>query len=254
MTRRAFIYGGMAAILASRRAPAFCIAMRNGMTRPSGAPTPPLPYDAEVEYLQSTGTQYIDTGVAARRNLLVTCRFVFRDLQPVANVYTAVLGARRSRTWFILSERGNNATVVKSELWVGAASAYGRYEPTVYLDDTSWHTVSICTTEGSGKAYVEVEGFSSINSKTASSSFDGVAINLYAFAINNGSGAEQHSKCSISGLSIYDTTTNVSLADFMPVRFTNELGQSEGAMYDRVGGQLFRNAGTGAFQYGNDVS
>ena len=27
-----------------------------------GAPTPPVPYDAEVEYLESTGTQCIDTG------------------------------------------------------------------------------------------------------------------------------------------------------------------------------------------------
>lgn len=41
MKRRAFIGGGMAAILASRRAPAFCIALRNGMMRPSAPPTPP---------------------------------------------------------------------------------------------------------------------------------------------------------------------------------------------------------------------
>lgn len=38
------------------------------------------------------------------------------------------------------------------------------------------------------------------------------------------------------------------------VRFTNEQGVSEGAMYDRVSGQLFRNAGTGAFTIGPDKS
>lgn len=54
--------------------------------------------------------------------------------------------------------------------------------------------------------------------------------------------------------------------DFIPVRFTNELGQSEGAMYDRANPTvgmnpdgsartdgLYRNQGTGAFGYGNDL-
>ena len=40
--------------------------------------------------------------------------------------------------------------------------------------------------------------------------------------------------------------------DFIAVRFTNEGGVSEGAMFDRVSGQLFRNAGTGAFIIGPD--
>ena len=40
--------------------------------------------------------------------------------------------------------------------------------------------------------------------------------------------------------------------DFIPVRFTNEKGVTEGAMYDKVSGTLFRNAGTGAFVIGPD--
>lgn len=57
----------------------------------------------------------------------------------------------------------------------------------------------------------------------------------------------------------------VLVRDLIPVRFTNELGQSEGAMYDRanptVGKNpdgsprtdgLYRNRGTGAFLYGAD--
>lgn len=42
--------------------------------------------------------------------------------------------------------------------------------------------------------------------------------------------------------------------DMIPVRFTNEQGVSEGAMYDRVSGQLFRNSGTGAFSFGTDIA
>jgi hypothetical protein len=40
--------------------------------------------------------------------------------------------------------------------------------------------------------------------------------------------------------------------ELIPVRFTNEQGVSEGAMYDKVSGQLFRNAGTGVFGFGPD--
>jgi hypothetical protein len=42
------------------------------------------------------------------------------------------------------------------------------------------------------------------------------------------------------------------MCDLISVRFTNEQGVSEGAMYDRVSGAMFRNAGTGAFTIGPD--
>ena len=45
---------------------------------------------------------------------------------------------------------------------------------------------------------------------------------------------------------------NAILGSFIPVRFTNEDGVSEGAMYDKVSGQLYRNQGTGAFVIGPD--
>lgn len=46
----------------------------------------------------------------------------------------------------------------------------------------------------------------------------------------------------------------VIVCDLQPVRFTNENGVSEGAMYDKVSGTLFRNAGTGEFVIGPDAS
>lgn len=41
--------------------------------------------------------------------------------------------------------------------------------------------------------------------------------------------------------------------DLIPVRFTNENGVSEGAMFDIITRRLFRNAGTGDFVLGPDV-
>lgn len=51
---------------------------------------------------------------------------------------------------------------------------------------------------------------------------------------------------------VKETQDGNLIFDAIPVRFTNELGVSEGAMYDRVSGQLFRNQGTGAFAVGPD--
>jgi hypothetical protein len=58
----------------------------------------------------------------------------------------------------------------------------------------------------------------------------------------------------------------VLVCDMIPVRFTSEQGVSEGAMYDRANPTvgmnpdgsprtdgLYRNRGTDAFLYGNDI-
>ena len=54
-------------------------------------------------------------------------------------------------------------------------------------------------------------------------------------------------------LKIIDKDNSNLVRDFIPVRFTNESGEQEGAMWDRVTKQLFRNAGTGAFTFGPDL-
>ena len=70
------------------------------------------------------------------------------------------------------------------------------------------------------------------------------------FGIRQNGNLEQLSKAKIYALKF--TINSTTLRDFIPVRFTNENGVSEGAMYDRVSGQLFGNAGTGAFIIGPD--
>ena len=75
---------------------------------------------------------------------------------------------------------------------------------------------------------------------------------LFMFAINNGSSIPNNTQCYAQISSASLSVAGDGVFDFIPVRFTNEQNQSEGAMYDRVSGQLFRNAGTGAFTIGPD--
>ena len=43
------------------------------------------------------------------------------------------------------------------------------------------------------------------------------------------------------------------ILDLIPVRFTNEFGNQEGAMYDQISGKIFRNQGSGSFAIGPDA-
>ena len=74
------------------------LAARQSILTGGGSPTP-LPYDAEIEYLESTGTQYIDTGVLCHKDngFIATCEF----LRNTSEVYPALIGAQASDSaWY----------------------------------------------------------------------------------------------------------------------------------------------------------
>ena len=77
-------------------------------------------------------------------------------------------------------------------------------------------------------------------------------LKLFGFNWSGGAGVQNQASMRCRQFAVYDNNTLVR--DFIPVRFTNESGQSEGAMYDRVSGQLLRNSGTGVFGFGTDIA
>lgn len=212
-----------------------------------GAPPPPLPYDAEVEYLESTGTQYIDTGIGIAINLYCEVKFCF-TVEP-GSYENAPFGANNGRVWIAFASRLGS---IKA-LYCGTYSSFARYNVGghVYVfDDMDWHVAKIDSTGGSYSASFKLDDNEAFVRRTAS---DSVTNNMYLFGCN-GTRITDRAKCRIGYCKIKSMTTNQLLADFIPVRFTNELGQSEGAMYDRVSGALFRNAGTGEFKFGTDIA
>lgn len=62
------------------------VALRNALVGNSKK----LPYDAEVEWLESTGTQWIDTGVSGVAGLNINMRFM--PLYPVTTSYQDYAG------------------------------------------------------------------------------------------------------------------------------------------------------------------
>lgn len=214
-----------------------------------GAPTPPLPYDAEVEYIESTGTQYIDTGVIADQDVLLVCSGKWTDTTTTTVKY-AVTTPIKSRVVFgwLLNRRGTS-------FGFGAVTN----SMTAGFVDTDWHSVVLCST--GDEPYYEVDGTKTLLAVQTSTTSLGKI-----FLFGNGD-TTNGSIFRLSFVMITSPSTGEVLIDLIPVRFTNELGQSEGAMYDRANPTvgmnpdgsprtdgLYRNRGTGAFLYGHDKS
>ena len=216
---------------------------------------PSLPYDAEVEYLQSTGaTTYMLLPLVwrATTHVEVTWQRVNRYAQPIFgcrtnNNNTVCVSLYHERNNDNLSRaRWHNYTKTTYGEWWSGAAIQQRKE-TVTID------------------YPTLTMTYSLGTKTISA-FDATLRNnttaLFGIGNSTGTGLDQAAAVRIFTFKAFDATGD--LYDLQPVRFTNEQGQSEGAMYDRlgVGGMnpdgsprtdgLYRNRGTGAFLYGAD--
>lgn len=187
-----------------------------------------LPYDAEVEWIGSDGTQYIDTGVAAGSD--IGC-----DM------------------WMSTPATGQTFGVLRR-----ISSTYDRYHIGVYAGTTDFYlgrgtVVAVQAPSVLGPTLRrfrvdEVNRTASIDSTTAS--WSGVAafstaLNIF-FPLRNDNGASVTSySCRFGACRI--SRAGVLVRDFIPVRVG-----SVGYLYDRVSGELYRNQGTGAFAVGPD--
>lgn len=189
-----------------------------------------LPYDAEVEYLESTGTQYINTGVYPSTSLTFEMEF------------TLVNGFTLGGTSFLFGEYTDDciySVAVPSLNAIRVPSRTGFENATTSLNYTSSHTLSY--TPGS----IYMDG-TKIGTQARTISSTGVPIRLYGRNSNVDANKTVTSKMRIHRvLMSKDGSVIQSLA---PVR----VGQV-GYMYDKVSGQLLGNAGTGSFILGNDI-
>lgn len=190
-----------------------------------------LPYDSEVKYLESTGTQWIDT----MQTINTATDTIFLRYQLLyGDVYKWIFGEHQTNP----------------RCGIGAGDGTGRRtcaygNGTSYISDSFYfnheHEMVV---DGRGIALDDViirtyQNFSSIWS-------------LWLFSVNLG--ANQNTHCSRSRIWRYEhIRSGIHIIDLLPVRFTNELNETEGAMYDLVSGELFRNQGTGSFIIGPDI-
>lgn len=198
-----------------------------GSVQVHGGATPVPPYDAEVQYLQSSGTQYIDTGIYGDIGLDYEIQ-----AQMTGGTYGNALGDRQSSSSnrFTLNfwsgkeayfNCGSRNEIVVKQLTVSNSHIYKKSGLDVYIDGTQKGTLTSQTFTTPNTIIV----FGARDAGTLSSMLTGRI--YYCKFWRNGD----------------------LLFDFIPVR-----KNSVGYMYDRVSGQLFGNSGTGNFILGNDIT
>ena len=179
-----------------------------------------LPYDAEVEYLESTGPQWVNTGYTESQ-----CPYFSLDVQPLTTNVDSVMFGAYDDGYTVQQFRGR---------WRWFDHDWTLTD--IPVDIT--RTTNI--TKNANGWFVDGE-----ITKT-SSTFDG-SLTLVLFGMNNkGVCLAARHPIRVKRLSLFDNNSSL-VADFIPVRVG-----TVGYLYDRVSGQLLGNSGKGAFVIGPD--
>lgn len=184
----------------------------------------PTSYDAQVEYLQSSGTQYIDTGLKIASGDIITLVF-----QTVGTQSTAFFGCRTSSSsGKCVIGSGSSSTIIYASLGSTANTKLADF-------DQNKHTIVLNT--DTGKASIDGGSMVSIGTYSANN------LSALLFACNQDGVVSLNSSIKIYSLEI---SNKLSL---IPVR----VGQA-GYMYDTISGNYYGNKGSGSFILGNDIT
>lgn len=197
-----------------------------------------LPYDAEIEYLEGTGTQWINT--LHRVSSSETIEFEFYDWDGQIDVF--LFGLSNDSTTFRIGELSLGHTHK-------LRSYFGNYRKTEWLETNNIRGKHILFVGNANQVtYTNLENGTSYTTRL-NERIDNVNepyltdLSLYIFKANNVN--LQSCKYKLIRFTCYDN--NKKTLDLIPVR----VGQT-GYMYDKVSGQLFGNSGTGEFILGPD--
>lgn len=185
-----------------------------------------------IEYLEGTGTQWIDTGIT---NITTSDYFSL----TAAKTSTDAAMAFGWNTDYYFNLNLHHASQQKIEFAWGYA---GRVVRTDLNAVNEFHTYS--TMIASSKVYFCVDGTSKGNVATTTDSSNNT---MYLFARLSRGVVNLISPMKISSFIYF--RNNIPLRNFVPVR----VGQV-GYMLDIVSGTLFGNQGTGSFTLGPDIT
>lgn len=180
----------------------------------------------EVEYIKSSGTQYIDTGFVPNQDTRVVCDAVFSPEGTSSQYFFGVRVSSTSRQFGLR----------------GTASGY----------QIKYGNVDGGTTSGveTGRILIDFNknklsvGSLSLSNDYATFTCPG---NMYLFAANNNGAVYAYCTATVYSMQIYDN--GVLVRDFIPCK--NASGVA--GLYDVVGGKFYGNAGSGSFAVGADV-
>lgn len=214
-----------------------------------------------VEYIESTGEQYIDTGVYGSMSLDFVADFTPTEISSSYGSGSgrgSIFGSRTSweRDAYQLSTYNISQDHLSGHFL--CSHNYGWNNPKAADLYAGMVANEHCIIRKDGLIFTRADG----TTTTLINQTFQTQLPILAFAIYNGNNVIELSKIRFHALQF--ALADALLRDLIPVRFKNENSVIEGAMYDKlgVGGMnpdgtarndgLYRNRGTGAFIIGPD--
>ena len=192
-----------------------------------------LPYDAEVEWLESNGEQYVLTNYTPRNIDRIIAKYVvYQENYNGNSIFNSKTGYwdANPNYWVYLKLQMNGY-----QIW-----AFSKYQPLEFV--VKYYSVCVCDLDLLNKKIAVYEEGSVPTYKTiivGVESANQQPIQLFP--------KEQKNLARTRIMKFESIRNGEKVADIIAVR-----KDGVGYMYDRVSGQLFGNAGTGEFIIGPD--
>ena len=187
-------------------------------------------YAYKVQYLQSSGAQYINTGVVPDRNTMFRGSYEYLGTAGAKANYDMIAACAQPR-YYPVSLNNASDTHARHERYVSNSDAPHQTHPCL-----TRHTIVF--NDALHRVFVDNKYIN-----TLTSAFTGAAHTCYLFASNNNNNnAAFHSKARIYWCEFTDTATGTVLRRFIPVVD----GNGKPAMFDEINEKLYYNLGTGA--------
>lgn len=191
----------------------------------------------ELEYIQSSGTQYIDTNVSAPEGFRITCDVEFTSLPNTLNM---LFGSHDTASPYYR----NFLAATSGGKW--EIGAYNPYDFGTAAINTRY-AIDVCTI--SGAIGCSINGIDQIVDSSIAASTVRSSRTIYVFGLNYPDGLLP-SNMKLYGLKMYlDADGSNLVRDFIAAKLSDgTLG-----LYDKLHGLLYINVGSGVFTAGPEV-
>jgi hypothetical protein len=210
------------------------------------------PYATRLEYIESTGTQWIDSGVNGETGLKFRADLAWD---------TSHTGSNANADWMLVGARKNTSTdtrIVPVYIEQTVCFGYGKFARTTAAYTLGVrHEIVADFTDPSASTFLYRDGTPINTYKDSRTPSTGSTINaernLYIFAANWGGSANLFAKAKLYGLQIWRKNTNTG--DLDPVRDYVPCKDEDGVacLYDLVDGRYFYNGGSQPFTAGAEI-
>lgn len=188
----------------------------------------------QLEYIESSGTQYIDTGFLPDSNTKVEAEFEITSLDPSSWQFQTFFGEQSASSDFLVFCDALSST---HTIYATTVDSYLSFLSVFAETNTKYHLIfrnNACSINGE-------------NQEAAGKTFNS-PISMAIFAQNSYGTFNANSSLILYNFKIWDGDT--LSRDFTPCK--NAAG--EAGLYDSVGGQFYGNEGTGVFIAGPAVA